>query len=83
MKALTSSRLIAVVAAGTLLTGCAGARQAGEGSARPQLDQRYMATIEKLARDTNTKIIWVNPPAARAEDGARLKLTSEPPDNNP
>ncbi|NHA15431.1 hypothetical protein [Thioalkalivibrio sp. XN279] len=81
---MKTSRLILmlpVVAAGMLVSGCAGMKPADETAARHEIDSEYVAAVERSARGMPVKIIWVNPPEKRVEDGAKATYTIELPNN--
>lgn len=81
MKASRLILLLPAVAAGMLVSGCAGVRPADEAIARHEVDREYVATVERSARSMPVKIIWVNPPTRRVESTAKASYTIELPDN--
>jgi hypothetical protein len=60
---------IAVVAAGSFLTGCAstGSSLAAKPSLASKFDQDYMAAVEAGARGKAVRVVWVNPPHERGK----------------
>jgi hypothetical protein len=75
--------MLPVLAAGMLVSGCAGMKSADEASARHDFDREYVAAVERSAQGMPVKIIWVNPPEKRVEDGAKISYTIELPNNKP
>jgi hypothetical protein len=73
--------MLPVLAAGMLVSGCAGMKQADEVAARSEIDQQYVAAVERSARGMPLKIIWVNPPERRVTPGTTTTYTIELPNN--
>jgi hypothetical protein len=73
--------MLPVVAAGMLVSGCAGMKPADEAALRHEIDREYVAAVEHSARGMPVKVIWVNPPTKRVEDGVKATYTIELPNN--
>ena len=65
-----ATSLIAVVAAGVLLVGCAstGSSFASRPGNKFQKDLDYMSAVEMGARSKGVRVVWVHPPL---ENGKR------------
>ena len=63
-RTIRATCLIAVVAAGALLVGCAstGSSLASRTDGKFQKDLDYMAAVESGARNKGVRVVWVHPP---------------------
>lgn len=58
------AKLLMALSTGALLVGCATAPATDEAakSNRPELDSMKMYFVEEQAKNSGTKVIWINPP---------------------
>ena len=68
---MNAKRLVPIIAGLLLVSGCATTSPTAEdNSALSRYDQQYIGAVNKLARESGTRVIWVNPPRARSSNDA-------------
>ncbi|NBD95659.1 MAG: hypothetical protein GVY11_04185 [Gammaproteobacteria bacterium] len=68
---MKTKRLLAITAGLLLASGCATLHSPSGKSGPSHYDADYVGTVNAIARDRGTKVIWVNPPKAGEEKHAR------------
>jgi uncharacterized protein YceK len=68
---MNAKRLVPIIAGLLLVSGCATTSPTAEDNpGQSRYDQQYIGAVNKLARETGTYVIWVNPPRAKSKDDA-------------
>jgi outer membrane murein-binding lipoprotein Lpp len=67
MKMRMSLMLVPAALAGLALSGCAATQPVEPAAKKYEVDQQYIAAVERSAKRLPLTIIWVNPPEKKVE----------------